>query len=48
MKFLKADYLGESNEEQKHISEAVKVISEKEQKMMKEMEKIRKLDAKLA
>ena len=47
MKFLKADYLGES-ESKPEITEAVKVMTEKERKLKQEFEKIRRLDTRLA
>jgi uncharacterized protein (DUF2225 family) len=45
MKFLKADYLGEDNNDNNDDDPLLKQIKEKEQKLKREMDKIRKLDA---
>ena len=51
MKFLKADYLGESESnlniksQGKEMAQKLSELTDKEQKMKKEFEKIRRLDA---
>ncbi len=55
MKFLKADYLGESlpkeasfKQKGMEMSKKIEQLTEKEEKMRRELDKIRKLDAELA